>query len=88
MYGAKFLSSLIAAQGTKDAAEDVGSDAADSGGFGLFRVLSGLFRQAPAAPSTPVSYGTGVSGFSSLEEYHDAIARTIMGDAEDAAEDA
>jgi len=88
MYGSRFVSSYLAGQAAKDTAEDVGTDAAKGGGFGLFKFLSSLFREAPASPSAPVSYGTGLPGFSSPEEYHAAIARTIIGEAEDVAEDA
>jgi hypothetical protein len=87
MFGSRFVASYLAGKAAADAAEDVGSDAAESGGFGLFRFLSGLFREAPAPPSTPVSYGVG-SGFADLEEYHDAIAATIKGVVADTAEDA
>lgn len=85
MFGSRAVSAYLAGKAAADVAEDGAEGAAGSGGFGLFKFLSGLFREAPTAPpSTPVSYG--VSGFSSLEEYHDAIAKTIMGVAEDADE--
>lgn len=88
MFGSRAVSAYLAGKAAADVAGDGAEGAAESGGFGLFRLVAGWFREAPAAPSTPVSYGTGISGFSSLEEYHDAVARTIMGEAEDAAEDA
>jgi hypothetical protein len=87
MFGSRAVSGYLAARAAADVAEDVGSDAAEGGGFGLFRIFAGLFRDAPASASAPVSYGVG-SGFSSLEEYHEAIANTIKGVVSDAAEDA
>jgi hypothetical protein len=88
MFGSRAVSAYLAGKAAADVAEDGAEGAAEGGGFGLFRLVAGWFREAPAAPSTPVSYGTGVSGFSSLEDYHAAIANTIKGVVADAAEDA
>jgi hypothetical protein len=87
MFGSRAVSGYLAARAAADAADDVGSDAAEGGGFGLFKFFAGLFRDAPAPPSGPVSYGVG-SGFADLDEYHAAIAETIKGVLSDAAEDA
>jgi hypothetical protein len=91
MYGSKFVASLIAAQGAKDAAEGVARDE----GAGLFSPLTRAFRRffpaatdvaadVPKAAPLPLAQDTGATSWEEgWNEHWDNVARALKAPVDD-----